>query len=242
MSLPPNSPILLLADLHLKPESPWDTQAFLELMERSRHTVGALYLLGDLFEFWIGEPRLETPFQQSILRALQRLRQAGVRIGYVEGNRDYRVAQGRAELFDFCSQEALELQAAGRRVLLIHGDRINPLDRAYRAWRGFSRHPLVLGCFRRLPAALANRAAAAIERRLRRSNAPHKRAFPQQIVQQYGAARLREGFDAIVLGHFHREQVLATEHGSLYLLGAWGPRYRYLELGKDGLFCYKNAQ
>lgn len=234
-------PVLLLSDLHLKPESPWDTLTFLQLLESARGTIGALYLLGDLFEFWIGERRLETPFQGGILEAIQRLRQAGVRVGYVEGNRDYRVARGRAELFDVCSEDELLLEAAGRRVLLVHGDRINRRDWAYRAWRRFSRHPAVLGCFRSLPATLARRTAATIERCLRSSNLEHKRSFPEQAVRDYGAARLGRGFDAIVLGHFHREHLVKTESGNLYVLGAWGPRYRYLELGRDGLLRFKDA-
>jgi len=234
-------PIALLADLHLKPESPWDAQSFIGWLGRARETIGALYLLGDLFEFWLAAPRLETPFQRQILEAIQRLREAGVTIGYVEGNRDYRVARGRSELFDQCSEDALVLETAGRSALLVHGDRIHAEDRAYRAWRRFSRHPALLGAFLRLPAPLARRAAAAIERRLRRTNLPHKRAFPEPQLRQFAAAQQQRGHDAVVVGHFHRELALRAGAVELFVLGAWGPTYRYLELGGDGRFRFKDA-
>ena len=94
-----------------------------------------LILLGDLFHFWVGDPRYENPEIHAVIEAVRELRRGGLPIDYVEGNRDFFIASGPyGELFDHVGNET-SFTVGGRRVLAVHGDGINAKDRLYRSWR-----------------------------------------------------------------------------------------------------------
>ena len=96
-------------------------------------------LLGDLFQAWVGLPSFETPEVAAIVRALLDLRRRGLRVDYVEGNRDFFLAGSPyADAFDRVVLETA-FTVGGRRYLAVHGDGLNDRDWKYRFWRRVSK-------------------------------------------------------------------------------------------------------
>lgn len=205
--------VLIVADAHLG-SRPGDVEAFVAFLDEEP-AAGHLVLLGDLFELWIGEARLQTPAHRRVVEALRRRRARGGRLWYVEGNRDYFLARAFCpDPFEAVAADALELEVAGARARFEHGDRINTDDRLYLAWRRFSRIAPVRRAFTALPARTAGRMSSWLERRMRATNLARRLHFPEERCRM----RAREAFDAgcerLFLGHFHRGWDWPSQQGA----------------------------
>jgi UDP-2,3-diacylglucosamine hydrolase len=180
-----------------------------------------LVLLGDLFQVWVGSPKFETDDVRQICAALERLGQAGVRLDYVEGNRDFFLVGSCYErLFDRVAL-SLTFSAGDRRFLAVHGDGLDPSDRKYRFWNRLSKSRLSRALWLGLPAALARYLAEGTERRLADTNFRHKIRIPEEVLAVWAAGRFEEGFDEVLLGHFHQPRSFEVQGGVLRLVDAW---------------------
>ncbi|MEM6453698.1 MAG: hypothetical protein AAF772_01250 [Acidobacteriota bacterium] len=213
--------VAIIADAHLG--GPGGAAApFLADLERVvADGASHLILLGDIFQVWIGARRFETPEVAAVAPVLRQLRRDGLRIDYVEGNRDFYIAGSPyADCFDRVALE-IPFDAGGRRCLAVHGDGLNDRDWRYRFWRGLSKSLPVRLLVTRLPRRIAHRAVHRTEQGLSRTNFKHKRQIPEDAIRRYGAHRLAEGFDHLYLGHFHEPHVFAAPNGTIELLDAW---------------------
>lgn len=199
------------------------------IAERSRRLV----LLGDLFQGWVGFRRFETPQIAAVAAALRRLRGQGVRVDYVEGNRDFFLARGPyADCFDAVVHE-VAFTAGGVRFLAVHGDGLDERDRQYRFWRRASKSALSRLVISKTPRALARRLVWKTEARLARTNLEHKRRIPKEALVRYAGRRLAAGHDVLLLGHFHEEHRWPVAGGLLWLLPAWFDSRRPVWLPED---------
>lgn len=133
---------LFIADLHLSDHCPENTRAFLDLLAGLAREVDALYILGDLFEYWAGDDDRDTPLNREIGEALATLAAQGTRIGFIAGNRDFLVGEVFARdagLNILADPTVLDLD--GRRVLVTHGDNLCTDDHTYQAFRHQVRAP-----------------------------------------------------------------------------------------------------
>ena len=155
------------------------------------------------------------------LAALRRLRARGVRVDYVEGNRDFFLAGSPyADAFDRVGDE-VAFEAGGRRYLAVHGDGLDARDWKYRFWRRASKSRLSRLVVSRTPRRLARRLVESAERSLSRTNLEHKRHVPEAVLRGYGRRRLAEGHDELLLGHFHEARRWAVDGGVVRLVEAW---------------------
>jgi UDP-2,3-diacylglucosamine hydrolase len=180
-----------------------------------------LILMGDLFQAWIGSPRFETPDITATVNSLRDLRRKGLRIDYVEGNRDFFLAGSPyADAFD---QIVLEVafEVGGTRYLAVHGDGLNEKDWQYRFWRKLSKSPPVRFAVFHTPQGLAHRMVHSTEQRLSQTNFKHKARLPEPAIRRYAERRMAEGHDVLLLGHFHEPQVWKVQGGEVRLLDAW---------------------
>jgi len=209
-----------------------------ELVQQLRHLAAGncrhLVLLGDLFHVWVGARRYETPEVRSVMAALRELREQGFRIDYVEGNRDFFIARSPyAELFDVVGDE-VHFVAGGRRYLAVHGDGLNDSDYFYRFWNRLSKSAVSRLSMTHLPRALARWLVSVTERQLAKTNFKHKSAIPTAVIRGYALRRLQEGFDVLLLGHFHEGCQWSVDGGEVRLLEAWF-RSRQVEIfGRGG--------
>ena len=180
-----------------------------------------LVLLGDIFHVWVGSPKYETPEIRELLPALGRLRDAGVKVEYVEGNRDFFLEKSPyARYFDRVATE-VSFAVDGRKYLAVHGDGLNEEDRQYLFWRWLSKSPPVRVSMLRLPGGIARRLVGSTEKHLAKTNFKHKDALPERAIVAYGRQRLAEGYDALLLGHFHEPRRFEVPEGEIRIFDAW---------------------
>jgi UDP-2,3-diacylglucosamine hydrolase len=180
-----------------------------------------LVLLGDLFQAWVGFESFETDDVRALVSALRDLRRQGIEIDYVEGNRDFFLAG--SPYADAFNRVALEtaFEVGGTRYLAVHGDGLNDRDRKYRFWRWLSKSAAVRHVVRHTPRRLAHRMVHSTEARLSRTNFKHRAALPEGAIRAYAERRLAEGYDVLLLGHFHEPRIWRVEGGEVRLLDAW---------------------
>ena len=170
----------------------------------------ALYLNGDLFHYLIAHPKFRTTSVERVMRRFRELRDAGVGIHYVEGNRDFFLKGSFVE--DAVTDVATEysVPAGTNRYFVVHGDMINDRDLPYRFWRFASKNPAAKLGVRLIPGRMARKFVDGIERKLAGSNFKHKSRLPLELMERYGRTRARDGFSHIVFGHFHHKMVMAA--------------------------------
>jgi UDP-2,3-diacylglucosamine hydrolase len=223
------SRIAFVGDVHLDLGDPV-VPAFSAMLRALSDSCDTVVLMGDLFNLWIGQDELQQQHQLEVAATLREVRARGVRLHYIEGNRDYRVeGVSSGELFDSVGYDGLALRVPGRSLWAIHGDQMNPADRRNNAWRWVSRSALCWWCFNRLPPLSRLRLVERLEARMRHMNPDFKDSFPQPEIETYAATFARRGHDAIVLGHFHVERQWKLEGGSeVYVLPEWKGSRRHL--------------
>ena len=213
--------VAVIADAHIGgPGGP--PEPLLEQLEELRGgDCRHLLILGDLFHVWVGDLRFETPEIRRVVEALRALRRRGFRIDYVEGNRDFFLADSAySDLFDRIARE-VSFSADSRRYLAVHGDGLNARDRKYRFWRWLSKSRVSRFFMLHLPPGLAGHLMHGVERQLAKTNFKHKTLIPEEVILRYAGERLGRGFDVMLLGHFHEPRRWQLEHGEVQLLDAW---------------------
>src|SRR5262245_11662961 len=134
------APALFISDLHLSEERPQANERFFSFLEEQARGAGALYILGDFFEYWIGDDDLAWPFNAVIAGSLRGLSQSGVPLYFMHGNRDFLVGSGcckatGAQLLD----DPTVVELHGEKTLLMHGDTLCTDDLDYQNWRRTAR-------------------------------------------------------------------------------------------------------
>jgi UDP-2,3-diacylglucosamine hydrolase len=131
---------LFISDLHLTEERPAANEQFIEFLEGPARGCAALYILGDFFEYWIGDDDLEDAFNAVMAALLARLTASGVALYLMHGNRDFLLGER------FCAATGARLLAdptvheiEGVRTLLVHGDTLCTDDLDYQNWRRTAR-------------------------------------------------------------------------------------------------------
>jgi UDP-2,3-diacylglucosamine hydrolase len=232
---------LFISDLHLDGTRPDISAQFLEFLEREAKRAQALYILGDLFEAWIGDDDPD-PDKRRVIAGLRAVTDAGVKTFLIHGNRDFLI--GRR----FCRETGIELLADGtvidlygRRVLLMHGDLLCIDDHAYQRLRRIVRNPLVQFVMRRLTLRQRQRLAERMREGSKQHIASMDIAAPQIMdVNQDEVRRTfaRYGVDCIIHGHTHRPAVHELQidgHKAVRIvLGDWYEQGSVLRWNRDG--------
>jgi UDP-2,3-diacylglucosamine hydrolase len=232
--IPPDRPIALLGDAHLRESDP-EVGRFIEFLEALPRDFAALAILGDLFSVWIGRAELLHAHHERVLEALRRLRARGCRLIYVEGNHDFFLRRLYAgDPFDLLAERGIDLVAGGHRLHLAHGDLMNRRDRQYRAWRAISKNPLFFAAFNLVPRRRRIRLADDLERGMARTNMEFRGGFP--IAECLAECRplVRAGTEVVVYGHFHEERRIdideGGQRGTVFVLPAWRAGHVYLRV------------
>ena len=150
--IPQYASALLISDLHLTPSMPLTAQRFFDFCEKEAPKVETVLILGDLFEYWVGDDAaLHSPFQQEVKNALATL-STKVKTYYLHGNRDFLVGK------HFLSKTGMTLMPdpskiniAGSEYILCHGDSLCTADIGYQVFRSWVRKPWIQKLFLRMP-------------------------------------------------------------------------------------------
>lgn len=234
---------VFIADAHLAAPTDTNYQLFISFLRELEGTVDSLYIMGDLFDFWVGFP--SNPFRQydPVIAALERLVASGCRLVYFEGNHDFHLgtvfsSHLQAEIHAEPTIKAIQ----GKRLYLCHGDQINSEDRGYRLLRALLRSSLVSASVRHFPPWLAEK----IRQRLQKSSqagyqVKTARWNYHRIISSFAATLLQQGCDGMVTGHFHLALQEQLPHSTFTILslGDWLGQYTYGEMVEGQLTLKK---
>lgn len=233
-------PILFISDLHLCAERPEINRVFFRFLEREAAGAAALYILGDLFEYWAGDDDLAESPHAEVAEALRRLAASGVPARIIPGNRDFLLGPrfARAAGAEIIGDEAV-IQLFDTPTLILHGDQLCTDDVQYQAFRARVRQPWLQKLFLALPMGLRKRLVGNIRSRSQAAAAtkpPEIMDVNQDAVEQ----ALREhGCPRMIHGHTHRPArhplQVDGRNCERWVLPAWYEGGGYLRCDPQGI-------
>ena len=237
---------LFVSDLHLDPERPEVTRLFGDFVDAEARSANALYILGDLFEAWVGD---DDPSELGMFVAgrLRVLSDSGVPVYFQHGNRDFLVGR------DFARRAGIALLPEhavivlhGKPVLLMHGDTLCTGDHAYQAFRTQTRDPVWRAQFLAQPLAarlaFAAQARTASQQRQQTMRQDDRAQF--ESVTDVSPAAVHEtfaryGIDTLIHGHTHRPAIHALDVDGRacerVVLGDWYTQGSVLRADANGI-------
>ncbi len=230
---------LLISDLHLDPARPEHLAELETLLDNHAGKAERLYVLGDLFEAWIGDDD-DSPFNRQAIDAFRRFSDAGSELYFMHGNRDFLLGDTFA---DDCGgvllDEGTVVDLYGTQALLMHGDSLCTEDHTYQQFRAMARDPQWQQGMLAKP--LEERRALAQGMRMQsqgnNANKPENimDVTPSEVVRVMEDA----GVQHLIHGHTHRPAVhdvaLKDGPGQRWVLGDWGELGWWIVANSDGL-------
>ncbi|WP_305417358.1 UDP-2,3-diacylglucosamine diphosphatase [Photobacterium leiognathi] len=229
---------LFISDLHLSASRPDMTDCFLRFMAEDTANIDALYVLGDLFEMWIGDDE-ESPFLQQIKQAFKTLTDSGIPCYFVHGNRDFLIGKR------FSQQTGVQLlpehsvvDLYGKPTLILHGDTLCIEDEAYQRYRKKVHNKFIQWLFFRIP--LSKRIQ--IGEKFRNNSSKNNQMKNQSIMDVTASevVRVMKEFhvDQMIHGHTHRPDIhsltIDDKPATRIVLGDWYEHGSVLVVTPDG--------
>ena len=213
---------IFISDLHLDESRPQVTRLFLDWLQREATGAEALYILGDLFEAYIGDDD-DSDLVAGVAVALRAVAERGIEIGFVHGNRDFLVGDQfatRAGLRLLPETQVIEL--CGARTLLLHGDTLCSGDLAYQRVRTQLRDPVWQEQFLAQPLAARRAFAAAARAESARHTSQASEMIMDVDASAVTAALAQHGATRMIHGHTHRPAIHELGAGrQRIVLGDW---------------------
>lgn len=226
---------LFIADLHLSEQRPDITAAFLLFLQHKAIEADALYILGDLFEVWIGDDN-PSPLVSEVAKAIKALSAQSVPVYFCHGNRDFLLGQGFSKRSGMILLEPLTVvDLYGTPTLVMHGDSLCTLDIGYqkfRAWwdqKWWQKLILSLPLWYRQHLARKARRVSAMDKKGKTSDIMD--VTPDEVPKVMAERQVQH----LIHGHTHRPAVhpLQLADGSAaqrYVLGDWYSQSSYLDV------------
>lgn len=234
-------PFFFVSDLHLSEAIPHTVAAFEHFVQVTAAQADSVFILGDLFEYWIGDDMLVEPFAARMAALMHTLSERGIALYIMHGNRDFLLgkrfmkAAGAIWLPD-----PLVITAFGTRIALAHGDALCTADRGYQLFRGFARSRLAQMLFLAWPLrwrqTLAERMRSDSEAGRMRPASPKYDVTRQAVAALFKATKTA----TIIHGHTHRPARHREADGTRWVLPDWEldhgeRRGGYLRIDADGI-------
>ena len=229
---------LFISDLHLSPDRPELTRLVTDFL-LNQPPLESLYILGDIFNTWLGDD-LVLPEYQPCIDALLRLRHQGTEIYLMVGNRDFMLGQ------DFAASVGADLlpdpvvhHFDNQPVLLLHGDSLCSDDHSYQRYRKIVRNRFLQWCFLRLPLTFRQKISDQIKAKSR-AQKQHKTTEIMDVNQLTVKQVMAEHqVNIMIHGHTHRPAIhdllLQGQTGRRIVLGDWHDQPNFLTY-QDGVF------
>lgn len=230
---------IFISDLHLSEDRPEIYRAFCRFLRDLDEDVQQLYILGDLFEAWVGQDS-SNELAITVIAELRLLAKRKIRVFFMAGNRDFMIDKKFAKAADIELLPDHHLyEYYGRRILLMHGDLLCTDDRQYLRYRKFIQNPLVKAVLGSLPLSVRRK----IAKSLLRKSAEGKKSKSAEImdVNQSTVVRTMQRFQVteLIHGHTHRPKVHVfgrnNEELKRYVLGDWDKNIWWIKSDDRGV-------
>lgn len=235
--------VKFISDLHLSADRPDITGLFVHFLRHEARFAEALYILGDLFEYWIGDDD-NTTFHQTIKSELKALTDAGVPCFFIHGNRDFLIGhQFATETGITLLSESCVIDLYGVPTAILHGDTLCTDDRKYQRFRKIIRQPWLLKVACMLPLALRRKVAHFLrDHSTGNAQGLDNASKPTEAdLAKYDATAtaihalfLDTQASRIIHGHTHRPHVHQHHEGERIVLGDWYEQGSILDVDDSG--------
>lgn len=225
----PNSKALFIADLHLCQQHPEITERFVRFCREQASQADKLYILGDLFEYWLGDDTIDD-IAQTVQTELKQLSDSGCQCYFMAGNRDFLLGESFADSCDLTLlQEPHIIDLYDRPALLVHGDAECTDDVAYQKARQQLRDPQWQQQFLAMP--IEKRIEFAQQARQQSREHTGQANIAIMDVNQNAIQSLfkQHNVDLLIHGHTHRPAVHQYEKKTRIVMGDWHLQTHYLE-------------
>lgn len=203
MTVPNN--VLLVSDIHLSVDAPLRTELFLQFINQHVDNIKSLYILGDLFEYWVGDDDINNAFHERIVLALRHVVERGVKLFVMVGNRDFLLGSKFAQLSGaVLLDDPTLMSVAEKKILLMHGDAQCTNDIQYRIFRAIVRNFFIQKIFLYFPLKWRQNWAQKLRAQSQKRN--QMKTSEMMDVNLMTMRKIFETFDveAIIHGHTHR--------------------------------------
>ncbi len=232
-------PTLFLSDLHLAPVRPVPVAAFDALARGPAREASAVYILGDLFDWWVGDDQMVDPFIAGIVGSLRSISDAGIRLHVARGNRDFLLGERFARAIGASLlPEQLALELHGVVTVLSHGDELCTDDVSYQRYRARVLNPVWQRRFLRFPYPMRRAFALWLRRRSRNLKALKPESITDVNADAVAATLRRFDATRLIHGHTHRPAthalVVDNRACERIVLADWHDSGHYLRVDADG--------
>jgi UDP-2,3-diacylglucosamine hydrolase len=211
---------LFISDLHLSEDTPHIEQGLVTFLEQEGD-IDRLFLLGDIFEAWIGDDD-DSPLVLRFAEAMKRVADGGTQIYFTRGNRDFLIGQGYLNQFGAkLLGDSVCIEVAGESTLLMHGDLLCSDDVDYLAFRAIAHNPEWQA--EMLSKSLEERRALAKQLRTMSKEAASNKAEDIMVVNDDTVRSVMAEHDVkrLIHGHTHRPYRHPMQSGERIVLGDW---------------------
>lgn len=233
-----------IADLHLSPTRPDITAAFCDFCQQHQH-LESLYILGDLFDAWLGDDD-PSDFAQQIKAPLKQLSHNGVKLYFLPGNRDFMLGTRFASDVGLTLlEDETVINLNGQPTLLMHGDTLCTADTGYLKYRAIIQHPITRYVLKNLPLTWRMR----IARKLRQGSQSQRPQLSHEQLQRMDVQQdavievmRRHKVYQLIHGHTHRAAIhqfmVDDNDAKRIVLGDWYDAQRLLDATHySGIYC-----
>jgi len=224
---------LFISDLHLSPGDSARIQLVVNFLQTQSENIDKLYILGDLFNTWLGDDIVPEEFEPLILQ-LQQLHQSGIKTYLMVGNRDFMMGKQFAkradcELLDDCCI----IDLYGTKTLLLHGDTLCIDDVAYQRYRRWSRNKFLQWCFLHLSANYRQGFSDKIKQKSREQKQSKSAIIMDVNQDEVLRVMSRLNVTQLIHGHTHRPAIhtlkVNKQTAKRIVLGDWEDEVSYLK-------------
>jgi UDP-2,3-diacylglucosamine hydrolase len=230
---------LFISDLHLSPDTPAATDTLLRFLRDTAPQAESLYVLGDLFEYWIGDEGLAQPYAKHVAQAFRATTDSGVRTYFMHGNRDFLIGERFAQASGLqLLPDPTFVDLHGTPTVLMHGDTLCSDDHEYQKFRAMVRNPAWQQAFLAKPLEERVRIAREV-----RGKSEHAKQVKDMTIMDVTPASVDDALRAhryarLIHGHTHRparhEHTVDGHLCERWVLADWYDHGSYLMCDASG--------
>lgn len=221
-----------ISDAHLGAKAPDAEEREARLVgffESITHKASKLFIMGDLFDFWIEYTHAIRPDYFHVLYELRRLVKQGVEIHYLAGNHDFALGVFLSEKIGIAVHPSgfLNLNLQGKTVFLSHGDGLMPSDHGYRVLKKILRNPLCQRAYKLLHPDWGVPLGERFSKTSRDQSSFRSQESERSAYRQVARNMLKQGPDIVVFGHTHYPEMRCWNGKTYCNTGDWIQHFTY---------------
>jgi len=220
-------PIYFISDIHLNINGKYfDKEKRINLSNFFQHIIdnnGTLFIVGDLFDYWFEYKYFIPKNYFDILFKINEMKTKGIKINFIPGNHDYWIKNfGYDELFSNIYPNGAKIMINGKKIFVSHGDGILKNDYVYRFLKTILRNKFFIFTFSLIHPDLGYNIAKKFSKKnfIKPVNQNKINSLKEKLTS-FSNDKINDGFDYVILGHYHLKDEINIKKSKLILLGDW---------------------